>query len=162
MENEKRRRACEEAAARKLAARAMTEYELRQFLRKKQFLPEETEPVIRMLLEYHYLDDRRYAMEFFDYAFRKRWSRVRTLGELRKRGVGPEVSEPAFLDYLEDHPAFSEREMARQEAENVLRMADLESGDPVPDRIRGRVARRLAARGYSSGLIYDILSDLEN
>ena len=45
MENEKRRRACEEAAARKLAARAMTEYELRQFLRKKQFLPEETEPV---------------------------------------------------------------------------------------------------------------------
>ena len=27
MENEKRRRACEEAAARKLAARAMTEYE---------------------------------------------------------------------------------------------------------------------------------------
>ena len=118
--------------------------------------------MIRMLLEYHYLDDRRYAMEFFDYACRKRWSRVRTLGELRKRGVGPEVSEPAFLDYLEDHPAFSEREMARQEAENVLRMADLEPGDPVPDRIRGRVARRLAARGYSSGLIYDILSDLEN
>lgn len=161
MEKEKRRRACEEAAARKLAARAMTEYELRQFLRKKQFLPEEMEPVIQMLLEYRYLDDRRYAMEFFDYAFRKRWSRVRTMGELRKRGVGPEISEPAFLDYLDDHPAFSEREMARQEAENVLRMADLEAGDPVPEKIKGRVARRLAARGYSTGLIYDILSEMD-
>ena len=78
--------------------------------------------------------------------------------ELRRQGVDPQVTEIAFEDY---EPEDSETERARRETERVLRLAGIDGGDPVPEKVRGRVARRLQAKGYSSAIFYSIIGELK-
>lgn len=152
----------EETAARKLTARSMTIEEMRSYLLKKGFEKEETESMIAMLREDGYLNDSRYCMEYFEYAFAKNKSRKRVFVELRKKGVADDVIEIAFDDYeADDEVEFDELKMARNEAEKTLRMADLTWDDPVPDKIKGRIARKLDSYGYAPAIIYEILGELK-
>ena len=80
---------------------------------------------------------------------------------MRQKGVENAVIEAAYDDFLgEEEGAAGEEEKALKEAEKVLRMAGIEPGDPVPEKVRGRVARRLSGLGYGSSVIYDILDGL--
>lgn len=157
---QKKKRSVDEEAVRKLSRKSMSTEELRQFLRSKEYSSEEIEAELKELKKHRYLDDQRFAWEYLQYAFSQNRSRQRAFSELRRKGVSDEDMQNAFMDYEDLEGGLNEKEMARSEAEKVLRMADLEWDDPVPDKIRGRIARRLSARGFSSSLIWDLLDEL--
>jgi hypothetical protein len=47
------------------------------------------------------------------------------------------------------------------EVEKILRLQDLSVDDPVPEKIRGRIGRKLDSYGYPSAIIYEILGELK-
>ncbi|TDP54565.1 regulatory protein RecX [Aminicella lysinilytica] len=152
----------EDTAARKLTERSMSVVELTNYLAKKGFPQEDVSRVIAMLKEDGYLNDSRFCREYFEYAFGRNKGKRRAFAELRKKGVDADVMENAFDDYeAEDDVDFSEERMARAEAAKILRMADLTWDDPVSEKIRGRIARKLDSYGYSSTVIYEILGELK-
>ena len=155
------RRSAAEAAGAKLAARSMTVEELRRYLLDKAYSPAETEETLAQLLEDGYLDDARYCREYFIYARQRNKAKARIFVELRKKGVEPAVMIDAYQTFLEEEEIPHEEETARREAEKVLLAAGLTWEDPVPEKIRGRVARRLQSYGYGSSLIYDILEEMK-
>lgn len=157
---QKKKRSVDEEAVRKLSRKSMSTEELRQFLRSKEYSSGEIEEELKELKKHRYLDDQRVAWEYLQYAFSQNRSRQRAFSELRRKGVSDEDMQNAFMDYEDLEGGLNEKEMARSEAEKVLRMADLEWDDPIPDKIRGRIARRLSARGFSSSLIWDLLDEL--
>ena len=151
-------RSAMETAARKLSSRSMTCRELENYLLGKGYSPEETKEVIQYFLDLSYLDDRRYCTEYFRYAFGKNRSKSRAFAELRQKGVDGSVIEADYDDYLdEEDDVTSEHEKAKAEAEKVLLQAGLEPEDPVPEKVRGRVARRLSGLGFGSSVIIEIL-----
>lgn len=76
---------------------------------------------------------------------------------LREKGVDQADIDIAFEEYdLE----VDEVGRAREEAAKVLRMAGIEDGQPVPEKIIGRIARKLQSKGYSSDTIYSIIGDM--
>ena len=101
-------------------------------------------------------------MNIYDVALRHLSSRSRTVAEtesyLLKKGFSEEETKVLIEDY---EPEDSETERARRETERVLRLAGIDGGDPVPEKVRGRVARRLQAKGYSSDIIYSIIGELK-
>ncbi|MFR7989239.1 MAG: regulatory protein RecX [Anaerovoracaceae bacterium] len=147
-----------DVALRHLSSRSRTVAETESYLLKKGFSEEETKVLIEEFKSCGYLDDSRYCREYFDYGFGKGKGKRRVLEELRRQGVDPQVIEIAFEDY---EPEDSETERARRETERVLRLAGIDGGDPVPEKVRGRVARRLQAKGYSSDIIYSIIGELK-
>ncbi|OLR56843.1 hypothetical protein BHK98_12675 [Hornefia porci] len=153
-------RSCGEAAVRKLADRMMTAAEMKSFLSGKGYEDEEIRQTILQLREDGYLDDRKYCAEYFVVAFRRNKGKYRVFAELRRKGVDEEIIAAAYEDYADEQPV-DETSMAREEAEKVLRLAELTPEDPVPDKIRGRIARRLNSLGYGSGIIYAILEELK-
>lgn len=153
-------RSCGEAAVRKLADRMMTVAEMKSFLSGKGYEDEEIRQTILQLREDGYLDDRKYCAEYFVVAFRRNKGKYRVFAELRRKGVDEEIIAAAYEDYADEQPV-DETSMAREEAEKVLRLAELTPEDPVPDKIRGRIARRLNSLGYGSGIIYAILEELK-
>lgn len=155
-------RSAMETAAAKLAVRSMTVEELRQYLLAKSYPEGEVEEVLRRFREDGYLDDARYCRMYFEYAHTRHKARKRIFAELRQKGVDSQVMEFAYEDYLaEEETEVSEGEMARQEAQKILRMAGLTMEDEIPEKIRGRVARKLHSYGYGNGLIYEILGEMK-
>jgi Uncharacterized protein conserved in bacteria len=148
-----------DSALRRLSAQPRTEFELRKYLNDKGFMNSEIDDVISEFLSCGYLDDAAFCADYFRYAFGKGWGRKRIVSELKKKGVDAEVIQNAFADYEEENPV-DERTIARQEAEKILRMADISGEEPVPEKVLGRIARRLASYGYSPEIIYGIIGEL--
>ena len=150
-----------DAAARKLSTRSMATAELRDHLLKKGYPAREVEEVIRAFQEDGYLDDQRFCREYFGYAFRKNKGKRRVFAELRQKGLSEDDIQFAYEDYLEEEgDSVDEMARARAEAQKILRVAGVEEDQPVPEKIQGRIARKLSGYGYSSHVIYEILGEL--
>ncbi|MGH9412595.1 MAG: regulatory protein RecX [Terriglobales bacterium] len=79
-----------------LAVRGRSEVELRRTLGRRAVAPEALEDALARLREHGYLDDARLAASFSVYQKDiARHGRMRTMRELRLRGVGAEVAEKA-------------------------------------------------------------------
>ena len=149
-----------EAALRILSRKEVTEAEMRRSLLRREYTEEEAQDAIARLLEYHYLDDVRYARLFFSYAFGKNWGRRRAAQELRKKGVADETIRAALEELEEEAETPDEFVLAKRAADRVLRMAELGPADPVPQKVSARIARRLAGRGFRETVIYEVLRGL--
>lgn len=154
------KRSCEEVAARKLAMRMMTVAQLRKYLQDREYEAAEINEVIGTFQEDGYLNDEAYCMAYFDHAFAKNKAKPRIFSELRQRGVAGSVMEQAYETYAAEHEQ-DEHAVARQEMLRILRMEGLTLEDAIPEKLRGRVARRLNSLGYSSGMIYDLLDEMK-
>ena len=150
-----RQKALKRLGARDYSAREMTEWLVRGGTD-----PETAAAVVAELRASGAVDDVRYAQMAFRVCFGKNWSRRRAFRQLAEKGVSGADAEAAFVLYEEEEGRVDETALARREMEKVLRMADLTASDPVPEKIRGRVARRLAGRGFSHAVIYDLLGEL--
>lgn len=152
-----------EAALRHLSNRSRTVAEMEKHLKQKGFGEEEIKEVIAEFKDYGYLNDSRYCSEYFRYAFGKGKGKRKVFQELREKGVDSACIEIAFDDFDAEYgEEYDERTMAREEAAKVLRMADFdpESGEPVPEKIIGRIGRKLQSKGYGSDIIYSVIGEL--
>lgn len=150
-----------EAALKKLSYRDMTELEIRKYLEKKGFSRESVSASVQLLKEYRYIDDARFAFQYFRYGFEKRKGRERIRRELLQKGVSESSIEKGWNDYLDEYGEPDEEAMAEKEALAVLRSAgyaeDEEPDKEIPDKILARVARRLSSKGYRPAVIYQVL-----
>lgn len=151
----------EDAALRYLSARNRTVFEMRKHLQEKGFDKEAVDELIEAFLRCGYLSDADYCREYFRYAFGKGKGRWKVFYELKEKGVDPSLTEIAFEDFIaEEDMVFDERERAMEEAKKVLRMAEIQPGEPVPEKILGRIGRKLQAKGYGGDVIYSVLGHL--
>ncbi len=141
-----------------LASRSRTVKELERYLLRKNFPEEEISALLADFIEYGYLDDSRYCLAYFDYAFGRGKGKRRVFAELQEKGVDPQTIEIAFEEY---GPAGSEEERAWIEAEKILRLSEIGEDEPVPEKVRGRIARRLQTKGYSSDVIYKVIGGMK-
>ena len=146
-----------DVAARKLSGGSRTTKELRDYLLEKGFKEEETDSLIREFTDYGYLDDERYCHQYFRYAFGKGKAKNRVFYELRTKGISQNLIDIAYDDYEGDT---DERTRAMDEAMKILNSASIEEGEPVPEKILGRIGRRLSSKGYSSDIIYSIIGEV--
>jgi regulatory protein len=128
-----------------LSVRDRSVAELRTYLEGKRVEPELIEEVIAELERTHVLDDARYAERFTDdRRSLSGWGPERIEQDLQRRGIRPELIEPAL--------ARRSREDELAAARSLLadRFAALED-----DRARNRAWQLLVRRGFDSELAYD-------
>ena len=147
-----------DAAAKYLAYRSHTCREMQKHLLQKGFSEEETAQTVAEFIECGYLNDRRYCMQYFDYAFGKGKGRRLVFAELKEKGVDSDTMQFAFEDWEADcENGYDEKERAFAEAEKVLRMAEKKE---IDEKLLAKAARRLQAKGYSSDVIYSVIGAL--
>ena len=86
-QNKKQKRSCMDAALSKLNYSMRTASELRKSLLDLDYEPDEVNSVIEELKEYKYLDDERYAIEFYKKCRRKNWALPRIIQALGEKGI---------------------------------------------------------------------------
>ncbi|MBR3786532.1 MAG: regulatory protein RecX [Firmicutes bacterium] len=147
-----------DVAARYLAYRSHTCREMQKHLLQKGFSEEDTAAVIAEFIEFGYLDDSRYCMQYFDYAFGKGKGKRLVFAELKEKGVSSDTIQFAFEDWEAEHAGeYDEKTRAREEAEKVLRMAGKEE---IDEKLLAKIGRRLQSKGYSSDVIYSVIGAL--
>lgn len=80
-------------AARLLAPRAMSEHTLREKMTKKEFAPEDIDYAVQRLTELGALNDEDFAGTLARYYAGKGFGRQKVAQELRRRGIGREISD---------------------------------------------------------------------
>lgn len=127
-----------------------------KYLEKKDFDGDEIEKAVRELEEYRYIDDLNYCRMYFDVSFEKGKGIARIKRELAEKGVDRQTIDEA-LDELEEVP--DQFEMALKAGERILQ----EAGEFEPDesqKIKARIARRLAGKGFTSDVVYSVIREL--
>ena len=149
-----------DCAAKKLAQKSMSRKELRDYLRKREYTDEEIERALDMLAEFGYLDDAVFAGEFLIYDLGRGRSRKKAFYDLKRKGVSQEDIDKGYERYVEENGEPDEHASALSEAKKVLAAAELDPSERIPEKIKGRIARRLFTRGFSQSLIYEVLGEL--
>ena len=146
-----------DAALRYLSSRSRTVFEMKRQLGQKGFEEKEIDDLIAEFRDCGYLNDLRYCQEYFQYAFGKGKGKRLVFNELREKGVDQAVIDIAFEEFDLD---VDEVSRAREEAAKVLRIAEIEVGQPIPEKILARIARKLQSKGYNSDTIYSVIGDM--
>jgi len=84
-----------------ISRRLRSEREIRDYAWRKQWLPENTERVIKRLYKYGYLDDNKFAKAFVISRSGRDFSTKRMKVELIKKGIKPDIIEQVLLENTE-------------------------------------------------------------
>lgn len=166
MKSSKPGKSANEAALDSLSRRALTCSELETRLKNKGYADGEVKPVVAKLLEWGYLNDQELALAYCQNRL-KRFSRRRVHRDLFNRGVASELIEQALeaayssADEYRQCSALAEQWRRQEESswEHMNSTAETRPKIPRDLRIRQRVFRKLAQRGYSSEMIRSVLSE---
>ena len=142
-----------EVAAKRLSYRSRTSHELAKYLEEKGFEAELIKSTIEEFKEIGYLDDSRFAKDYFRYAAGKGWAKARAVRELKTKGVSQELIESAYESYLEEFGE-SDSENAISIARKMITRDMLDERGRLIEKYKARVARRLFNYGYSTSVIY--------
>ena len=142
-----------EVAAKRLSYRSRTSQELKMYLEEKGFEEELINQTIQEFKDIGYLDDERFAKDYFRYAAGKGWAKARTVRELRRKGIPQEMAESAHEEYLEEFGETDE-DAAVTVARKMLKPDMLDERGRLIEKYKARVARRLFNYGYSTSQIY--------
>lgn len=135
------------SAQRALMRRALSIYEMKQYLERRAENKDLIPPVIARLRELNYLDDARYALEFARHHARlRRQGRYRIARDLRARGV-PDRHIEAALDAV-----FTETDEASLVRVRLKRRLSHLRGQ-LDQRKLASLYRSLLAAGFSSDVI---------
>lgn len=138
-----------ESALRTLTASAKSRAELNSGLTRKGYPQDVIESLLDRLTEVGLIDDSAYAMAITRSRFTERGlSRRAIAGELKRRGIDPEISQMA-LGQLDPQ---SEQQAALLLAQKLARKSD-----GLDQKVRlQRLVSALARRGYESPLIFEV------
>ncbi len=142
-----------ESALRILTYRERSRKELKDRLLGKKYSPEAVSATIEKLERLELLDDEKFARLWvnsrINFKPRSAWLIER---ELREKGIEPETARAILEELL---PPDREREAARQLAEGRIR----HYRGQTPEAARRKLFAYLARRGFSPGLVREIVND---
>ncbi|MDO4869384.1 MAG: RecX family transcriptional regulator [Bacillota bacterium] len=124
-----------------------TRQQVIDYLQKKEFEQDEIDAAVRELEEYRYIDDYNYCQLYFEMGFEKSRGIGRIKRELLSKGVDKEIIEEA-LENMGQVP--DQYDMARQLAESILQTLH----DEDKQKLKAKLARRLAGRGFAADVVY--------
>ncbi len=139
-------------AAAYLSAQPRTQWEVRKYLKQKEYDTSEIDDAVEQLLEYGYLDDLEYCRSYIRVAAEKGKGQKKIRQELEARGIGRETMEKAF-------PELDEKKRALEVAVKMARQ-QLSEGKALDEKFLARAARRLAGLGYTTDVIYFVIGKL--
>ena len=141
---------------RKLSYSMRTEHELKKLMETAEYTEEEIIEALLSLKDFGYIDDNRYAEEFFKLGKSKGWSKMRIERELSLRGVGAGISRDIIEELSSE---IDEREEAFLIAKKMLD-AHISSGKAFDEKIKAKIGRRLISLGYNEGICYHVINKL--
>jgi len=138
-----------------LVQKPRTVQEMRNWLQKKGTEATAIDETIVLLLDAKYLDDDKYAEQFIELSVRNRpQGRILLHKRLRKRGV----AEDKIRSQLDEHYS------AEEEHDVCLKLAERKLAQDAADLPKQKqialVGRFLASRGFSEGMIWEVLGDM--
>lgn len=139
-------------ASRYLSFKPRTKGETAKHLKDKGIGPKEISACISLLEEYRLLDDLEYSRMYMETMLQRGRGMARICRELQNKGVDRFIIEDAQLLIEEDAP--DEYEMALEQASAALEDEDVLNMDyREKQKIRSRIAGRLARRGYGTDTV---------
>lgn len=152
-----------EVASRYLENRMRTVAEVRKKLQEKEFSQDEIDETVNDLIGLRYLDDYEFAKRYYEYNAEKRRGSLRAMRELEEKGVDKETIKFAYEDFVYETKV-DELAIAKQVAEAMPNADaedyDSESREPFNEKMRGKIARKLETRGFSTSTIIKVLNEL--
>ena len=174
-----KKRGVGDEAMRYLSHRMRTEQEMRQHLKEKEYEDSEIEGAIDDLKAHHYIDDYEYALAFYRNSFEKLRGGMRAKRELEQKGVDALTADDALEDYKYE-AGIDEIANARRIAIGSIYGSDVANGygesvenmlfetsasdetEYLDERKIASIARKLENRGYTSGVIYKVISEMRS
>lgn len=159
---------CKSRALKYVAMQIRTEGQIVDYLRRKEFEPEEIEEAIAFLKECDYINDAYYCQCYYKESCRKGRGRNRIEMELLRKKVKRDVIRDAIDELLsEENPEHEELvEELLTEKERALKvarkMADNHTAEDkeIDKNFLAKVGRRLMSLGYNSGVVYGVIGTL--
>ena len=142
-----------EVAAKRLSYKSRTSHELKMYLEERGFEAELINTTIQEFKDIGYLDDERFARDYYRYATAKGWAKARAMRELKRKGINQETIEAAYRDYLDEFGE-TDDESALAVARKLLTPDMLDEKGRIIEKYKARIARRLFNYGYNTSLIY--------
>ena len=130
-------------AARLLAARPLTEAELRERLTRLGHAAQEVEATVREALQAHWLDDTALAREALRSGLARGRGKERLLAQLLSRGIAPQLAETVWEALLSSGEVDPEAGL-RAEVERRVRAA----GGTLTGRATARIYNALLRSGH--------------
>ncbi|HZK02680.1 MAG TPA: regulatory protein RecX [Anaerovoracaceae bacterium] len=146
-----------------LSYRDRTAHEIRKYLSSKNVSKSDIADCLDYLAECGLIDDESYCGRYIIYSMEKGRGPLRIRKELREKGISPETIDI----YIEEHFAEGGELKAAWDYTNRLLDSGFENrsgghnnNNTLTDKEIARLGRRLAGRGYSGGVIYEVLGKL--
>ena len=143
---------CMERASRFLSYKPRIRHELIKHLTERGFGTEEASLCADRMEEYRLIDDLEYSRMYFEAMFERGKGLDRIRRELAEKGVDRNTIEDSLLLIEEVPDAY---EAALEQAQMALAAEDVRDLTyEEREKIKGRIARRLARKGYPADAIY--------
>jgi len=123
-------------------------------LRKWELSETEIAQVMTFLYKHRFIDDARYARAYAEDKFRfNHWGKQKISRMLRQKGIAPEITEAALARLDEKSYYESCRQLLEQKRRSL--------SEPDPYKLRARLFRFAAGRGFSFELIKRCIDETE-
>jgi regulatory protein len=143
------------SALRILARRNHSVNELIFKLKQKKHKSEAVDRVIENLLELNYLNDERFANEYFEYSVRrKKIGPIKISYEMKKKGISREIMDKVVSGGDED-TFFKNASAVAEKKMNALKIKNTET-----EKIRQKLFAHLQQKGYETDTIYRVLNNM--
>ncbi len=143
------------SALRMLARRSHSENEIVIKLKQKKHNDEAIDRVVGKLIDLNYLDDEKFAGEFFEYAVKRKKIGPRKIAhELKRKGISREIIDK--IDSNADEDIFLKN--ASSVAEK--KMSAIKKNTPDKEKIRHKLFAFLQQKGYETETIYKVLNNM--
>ncbi len=146
------------ASLRYLSYRDRSAKEMAEYLEKKGFAAVDIEEEIHRLKARRYIDDARFARQHILYALSKGRGSLRIERDLKNKGICREDLEDGMYQ-AEEILEMTYEDCQRQQAAKIA--TTMMEGLEINEKHLARVARRLAGRGYKTGIIYDTIRQIQ-
>ena len=146
-----------ENSFRYLSNRNHSKLELAQKLRKKKYRKELIDEIILELTEKDYLNDERFANEYFNAKLKRNIGPRKIKAGLYQKGVDREVIELVEVNNFDDQILFENATKVALKKYNQLKVRQI---DQI--KIKQKLYSFLISKGYSSDIINKVLQNLIN
>lgn len=130
-----------------------TEKEIWSYLDKSNLDLDSIQTIINKLLEYKYLDDERYLLNFLEQSFEKCLGKTYVIYELEKLGISSELINLHIDNY-------NEEEMIEQLTIKYQKIQYTLTNLPIVKQ-KLKLTQKMALKGLSTTTIHEILKNLE-